>query len=168
LGLLLGLVAIIGLMTVGSALAADGKGKGKGGRPPIGEITKIDGKTLTVSVKAENAAATETTGTVDESTVITKAEAAKLEALKVGDNVRITQGDKRAFGEITKIDGKTVTVKSMRGGDDQSITLDDTATILVMAKAKFEDLKVGQQVSMMAQDGKVSRITIQPPAAKAK
>ena len=124
MGLLLGLVAVIALVTVGSALAAEGKTKGAGGRPPIGEITKIDGKTLTVSVKAEGAAATDVTGTVDESTEITKAEAAKAEALKVGDNVRITQGDKRASGEITKIEGKTLTVKGRRG--EESITLDDT------------------------------------------
>ncbi len=164
MGLLLGLVAVIALVTVGSALAAEGKTKGAGGRPPIGEITKIDGKTLTVSVKAEGAAATDVTGTVDESTEITKAEAAKAEALKVGDNVRITQGDKRASGEITKIEGKTLTVKGRRG--EESITLDDTATILLVVKAKFEDLKVGQKVMMMAKDGKVARISIQAPGAK--
>jgi hypothetical protein len=81
--------------------------------------------------------------------------------VKVGDQVRIVQGDTRVFGEVTKIDGKKVTVKNMRG-EEQSITVDDSTQIMGSVKAKFEDLKTGQRITVMMREGKTARITIQP------
>jgi len=161
-GLLLAVVVVIGVVTAGSVFAA--AGKGPGGRPPTGEITKIEGKALTVKVTREGAA-TEQTATVDDATEISKEEPAKLESLKVGDRVRITQGEKRLYGEIAKIDGKTLTLKG-RGGEEQTVTVDDSTTILARVKAKFEDLKVGQQVMLFAQEGKAVRVTVIAASAK--
>ena len=159
-GLLLALVAVMGFVTVGSAFAAEGKGPG--GRPTMGEITKIEGKVLTV--KSAREGAEPQTVTCDDNTQITKEAPAKLADLKVGDNVRITQGEKRFGGEITKIEDKTLTLKSRRG-EDQTVTVDDNTTIMASVKAKFEDLKVGQQVFASVTDGKATRIGIRAPGA---
>jgi hypothetical protein len=151
------MVAVMGFVIVGSVFAAEagkGAGKGAGMRPTMGEIAKVDGKTLTVKGTSG-----EQTVTLADDAEITKEVAAKVGDLKVGDRVRITQGEKRAYGEVTKIDGKTVTVKG-RSGQDESITVDDTATITVRAPAKAEDLKVGVKVMAFVTDGKASRVSI--------
>jgi hypothetical protein len=159
-GLLLALVAVMGFVTVGSAFAAEGKGPG--GRPTMGEITKIEGKVLTV--KSPREGAEPQTFTCDDATEITKEEVAKLDGLKVGDRVRITQGEKRFYGEIAKIEGKTLTLKG-RGGEEQTVTVDDSTTIMASVKAKFEDLKVGQQVIASITEGKTTRVSIRAPGA---
>jgi preprotein translocase subunit YajC len=158
--LLLALAAVMGFVIVGSAFAAEGKGPG--GRPTMGEITKIEGKVLTI--KSAREGAEPQTVTCDDNTRITKEAPAKLADLKVGDNVRITQGETRVSGEITKIEGNTLTIKSRRG-EDQTITVGDSATIMVSVKATFEDLKVGQQVFASVTDGKATRIGIRAPGA---
>ena len=159
-GLLLALVAVMGFVTVGSAFAAEAKGPG--GRPTMGEITKIEGKVLTV--KSAREGAEPQTVTCDDNTQITKEAPAKLADLKVGDRVRITQGEKRVSGEITKIEGNTLTIKSRRG-EDQTVTVDDNTTILASVKATFEDLKVGQQVIVSITEGKTTRVSIRAPGA---
>jgi len=161
--ILLGVVAVIALLTVTGAFAEEAK-KGPGGRGgTMGELVKIDGKNLTI--KSAREGAPDVTAAADDATEIFAEVPAKLGELKVGDRVRITQGDKRAYGEITKIEGKDVTVKG-RGDETQTITVGADAVIIVMAKAKFEDLKVGQQVMMSAREGKVARITIRAPEKK--
>ena len=167
-GLLLGVVAVLAFVAAGSVFAADAGGKapgGKGGKGggTMGEITKIDGKTLTI--KSAREGAPDVTATVDEATEIACEVATKLDGLKVGDRVRIQVGDKRAYGEISKIEGKVITVKG-RTGDDQTITVDDSAVIMVMAKAEFKDLKVGQQVMASVREGKLARITVRAPEKK--
>ena len=159
-GLLLALAAVMGLVIVGSAFAAEGKGPG--GRPTMGEITKIEGKVLTV--KSAREGAEPQTVTCDDNTQITKEAVAKLADLKVGDRVRITQGEKRFGGEIAKIEGKTLTLKA-RGGEEHTVTVDDTTTILASVKATFDDLKVGQQVFAAVTDGKATRVGIRAPGA---
>jgi hypothetical protein len=158
--LLLALAAVMGFVIVGSAFAAEGKGPG--GRPTMGEITKIEGKVLTV--KSSREGAEPQTVTCDDNTQITKEAPAKLADLKVGDRVRITQGDKRFGGEITKIEDKTLTLKT-RGGEEQTVTVDDTTTIMASVKATFDDLKVGQQVFAAVTDGKATRVGIRAPGA---
>jgi len=153
LGLVLGMVAIMGLVIVGSVFAEEA-GKGAGMRPTMGEITKVDGKTLTVKGTAGDQ-----TVTLADDAEITKEEAVKVESLKVGDRVRITQAEKQAYGEVTKIEGKTVTVKG-RSGQDESITVDDTATIMVRVKATAGVLKVGVKVMAFVREGKASRVSI--------
>jgi hypothetical protein len=152
LGLLLGVFAVLAFVTVAYA-AEGGKRPGGGGMPIFGELTKIDGKALTIKGREGDK-----TITVDDATEVTNENPAKLEELKVGDYVGITQGEKRARGEITKIDGKTVTLKG-RGGDETA-TVEAGATIMVRVKAKFEDLKVGQNLMVFEKDGKVSRVSI--------
>jgi len=73
-GLLLALAAVMGFVIVGSAFAAEGKGPG--GRPTMGEITKIEGKVLTV--KSAREGAEPQTVTCDDNTQITKEAVAKL------------------------------------------------------------------------------------------
>jgi hypothetical protein len=170
ISLLLGIVAVIALVAAGSVFAADeGGGKAPGGKAgsrggmTVGEISKIDGKNITI--KSAREGTPDATGAVDENTEINAEVAAKLEDLKVGDRVRITQGEKRAFGEITKIDGKAVTLKG-RGGQDETITVDDNTKIFTYAKAKFEDLKVGQQVMASVREGKIARISIRAAETK--
>ncbi|MCX5654771.1 MAG: DUF5666 domain-containing protein [Planctomycetota bacterium] len=159
--ILLGIVAVIALVTVTGAFAEEAKkGGGRGGT--MGEITKIDGKALTIKSAREGAA--DVIATVDDDTQISAEALAKLADLKVGDRVRIQQGEKRAFGEITKIDGKAVTVKGR--GDEETITVDDNTTMFTSAKAKFEDLKVGQKVMASIREGKLARITIRAPETK--
>lgn len=160
-GLLLGLVAVMMVVTVGMASAAESQAPAN--RPTMGEITKIDGKTLTIKVTRRDTS-TEQTATVDDATVITKEAKVKVEDVKVGDRVRITKGDQRYGGEVTKVDGKTITLKSRRG-EDQSVTVDDNTTILGEAKAKFEDLKVGLRVAATITEGKLVRINVReaPP-----
>ena len=165
ISLLLGVVAVIALVAAGSVFAADG-GKapgGKGGRGgTMGAITKIDGNSVTI--KSAREGAPDVTGTVDDKTEISKEVAATLKDLKVGDRVRITQGEKRFGGEIAKIEDKTLTLKA-RGGEEHTVTVDDTTTIMASVKATFEDLKVGQQVFAAVTDGKATRIGIRPPGA---
>ena len=167
--ILLGVVAVLALVAAGSVFAAEGGGKapggkgGKGGPGAFGEIAKIEGKTLTIKSAREGAADTKVT--VEEDTEISAEVPAKLGDIKVGDRVRIQQGEKRVFGEITKIEGKAVSVKG-RGGDDQTVTVDDSTAIFAYAKVKFEDLKVGQQVMASIRDGKLARITIRAPEKK--
>jgi len=157
IGLLLAVVAVLGFVVVDGVFAAEG-GKGLGGRGTFGKITKIDGKTLTITSEREGNTS-EVKGTVTDETEITISTAAKLADLKVGDRVRIVQGEKRAFGVITKIDGQNVTVKG-RNDEEQTIAVDASATISVSVKAKFEDLKVDQQVMASITDGKVVRISV--------
>ena len=159
--LLLALVAVMGFVTVGSAFAAE-EGKAPGGRPTMGEITKIEGMVLTVKSAREGAEPQNVT--CDEKTQITKEEVAKLADLKVGDNVRITQGETRVSGEITKKEDSTLTIKSRRG-EDQTITVEASATIMASVKAEFKDLKVGLQVFASVTDGKATRIGIRAPGA---
>jgi len=169
ISLLLGAVAVIALVAAGSVFAADaGGGKAPGGKSgrgggTFGEITKIEGKTLTI--KSAREGAPDVTATVDDQTEISKEVPAKLADLKVGDRVRIQQGDKRFYGEITKIDGKVITLKG-RGGQDENVTVDDNTTIFTSQKATFEDLKVGQKVMASVTDGKVTRIRISAPETK--
>jgi hypothetical protein len=162
--LLLGVVAVIVLLTATGAFAEEAK-KGPGGRGggTMGEITKIDGKNITV--KSSREGAPDVTGAADDATEITISVPAKLADLKVGDQVRITQGEKRAYGEITKIDGKTLTLKG-RGDESQTVTIEEGAVIAVAAKAKFEDLKVGQQVMASVREGKFTRISVRMPEKK--
>ena len=158
--LLLALAAVMGFVTVGSAFAAEEKGPG--GRPPMGEITKIEGMVLTIKSAREGAEPQNVT--CDDKTQYTKEEPAKLDALKVGDNVRITQGETRVSGEITKKEGSTLTLKSRRG-EDQTLTVEASATIMLSVKAEFKDLKVGLQVFAVVTDGKATRVGIRAPGA---
>ena len=159
--ILLGVVAVIALLTVTGAFAEEAK-KGPGGRGgTMGEITKIDGKNITI--KSAREGAPDVTAAATDDTVVSILKPATLAELKVGDQVRITQGDKRAYGEITEIKGKDITVKG-RNGDPTTITVEADAVIAVSVKAKFEDLKVGQRVMASVTEGKITRISIQPPA----
>jgi hypothetical protein len=161
--LLLGVVAVIVLLTATGAFAEEAK-KGGGGRGgTMGEITKIDGKNITVKSSREGAA--DVTGAADDATEITISVPAKLADLKVGDQVRITQGDKRAYGEITKKEGNVLTLKG-RTGDPQTFTVEEGAVIAVAVKAKFEDLKVGMQVMASVTEGKFTRISVRTPEKK--
>jgi len=168
LGLVLGVVAVLAFVAAGSVFAADAGGKapggkgGKGGGMTMGEITKIVDKNITI--KSSREGAPDVTGAVDDATEIFIEVPTKLGALKVGDRVRIQVGDKRAYGEITKIEGKAITVKGRSG--DETITVDDSAVIMVMAKAEFKDLKVGQQVMASIREGKLARITVRAPEKK--
>jgi hypothetical protein len=169
-GLLLGIAAIVAFVTVGTAYAEEGaRPGGRGG--VFGEITKIDGKVLTITQKRQDGTTNEQNVTVEDSTEVFTQTPAKLEDLKVGQRAMFfKQGQQRPTGgEITKIDGKNVTVKNRRG-DEETITVDDNTKITVSVKGKFEDLKVGQRVTVMMREGKAVRIEIRPapekPAAK--
>jgi flagellar hook-associated protein FlgK len=166
LSLILGLTSVVGLVAAGSALAAAPSGA-PDVRPIMGELTKIEGKTLTIAVRRQGAEPTSQTATVDDATEITTEMPALVEDLKVGDRVRITQQEKRYYGEVAKIEGKTLTLKSRRGGD-QKVTVDDKTAIMVRVKAKFEDLKVGQFVMAFVKDGKASRVDVRegPPPTR--
>jgi hypothetical protein len=159
LGLLLAVVAVAAFVMVGTASAEEGKAPSE--RPTWGELTKIDGKVLTITSRRPGADPVEKTATVDDSTEIFADAPVKLESLKVGDRVRIVQGEKRYSGEVTKIDGKTLTLKPRRG-DDQTVTVDDNTKITASVKGKFEDLKVGQFVSASIKDGKAVRVEVRP------
>ena len=158
IGLLLAVVAVLGFVVVDGVLAAEGA-KGPGGRGTFGKITKIDGKTLTITSERDGNK-TDVTATVTDETQITIQAPVKLADLKVGDRVRIVQGDTRVNGEVTKIEGNKVTVKGGRNNEEQTITVAEGATITASVKAKFEDLKVDQQVMASITDGKVVRISV--------
>jgi hypothetical protein len=162
IGLLSAVVAVIGFVAVASALAEEGARAP--GRPIAGELTKIDGKVLTITVKREGATSEEK-ATVEDSTEVFSQAAVKVEDVKVGDRVRIVQGEKRLFGEVTKVDGKTLTLKSRRG-EEQTVTVDDSTKITASVKGKFEDLKVGQQIMVFQREGKTVRIEIRPAPEK--
>jgi plastocyanin len=158
---LLAVVAIVGFVTVGSVFAEEGA-KAPGTRPIMGEITKIDAKVLTLTVSSRDGATSEQKVTVEDSTEVFNQAAVKLADVKVGDRVRIVQGDKRVFGEVTKIDGKTLTVKNMRNNEEQTVTVDENTQIMGSVKAKFEDLKTGQRITVAMKEGKAARIEIVP------
>ena len=157
---LLAVVAIVGFVTVGSVFAEEGA-KAPGARPIMGEITKIEAKVLTLTVRSRDGDTSEQKVTAEDSTEVFNTAAVKLADVKVGDRIRIVQGDKRAFGEVTKIEGKAVTLKNMQG-EEQIITVDDSTQIMGSVKAEFKDLKTGLRITVAMKDGKVARITIQP------
>ncbi|MCX5671505.1 MAG: DUF5666 domain-containing protein [Planctomycetota bacterium] len=160
IGLLLAVVAVLGFVVVDGVLAAEGA-RGPGGRGTFGKITKIDGKTLTITSEREGNT-TDVKAEVTDETQITKQAPVKLADLKVGDRVRIVQGDTRAGGEVTKIDveSKKVTVKGGRNNEEQTITVDDSTQITASVKAELKDLAVGQQVMASITDGKAVRISV--------
>ena len=169
LSLLLAVVAVVALAPVAFAEEA----KAPPARPIFGELTKIDGKVLTINVRRRDADPVAQAVTLDDKAEIFADGPAKLESLKVGDRVRITQGDKRTGGEITKIDGKVLTLSVRRRNADpveQTVTVDDSTTITAAVKGKLEDLKVGQRVSVTLKEGKATRVDIRParprPAAQ--
>jgi hypothetical protein len=92
--------------------------------------------------------------------------AVRVEDLKVGDRVRIVKDRKRYFGEIAKIEGKTLTLKRRRG--EQTVAVDDATKITTSVKGKFEDLKVGKYVAVFVREGKAARIYLRegPPPAR--
>ncbi|MBE3069437.1 MAG: hypothetical protein IMZ66_04285 [Planctomycetes bacterium] len=160
---LLAVVAVVGFVHVAATLAAEEDARPA--RPISGELTKIDGKTLTISVRRRDADPTEQTVTVDDKTAYTTQAEVKLADVKVGDRVRITQGEKRFFGEVTKIDGKTLTLSSRRRGGEateETVTVDDSTKINGSVKAKLEDLKVGMNVAATVTDGKTVRVDVRP------
>jgi len=160
-GLLLAIVAIITFAACASAFAAE-EGKAGGGRGGVfGEITKIADKVLTITQKKQDGTTSEQNVTFEESTEVFSQAAAKLEDLKVGQRVTIAKEGKQSRGEITKIDGKNVTLKNRRG-DEETVAVDDNTKITASVKGKFEDLKVGQRVSVFMRDGKPARIDIRP------
>jgi hypothetical protein len=161
LALLLAVVAVLAFVSMGSLFAAEeGKAPGGGRGGIMGEVTKIDGKTLTVTSKREGA--TPKTVTVEESTEVFSQAAVKLADIKVGDRVRITQGDKTVSGEVTKIEDKNkVTVKGRK--DEQTVTVGEGDTIMGSVKGKFEDIKVGSFVMVRMKDDKAVRVDIQQP-----
>jgi Cu/Ag efflux protein CusF len=170
-GLLLAIVAIITFAACASAFAAE-EGKAGGGRGGVfGEITKIADKVLTITQKKQDGTTSEQNVTFEESTEVFSQAAAKLEDLKVGQRVTIAKEGKQSRGEITKIDidGKSVTLKNRRG-DEETVVVDANTKITASVKGKFEDLKVGQRVSVFMRDGKAARIEIRPagerPASK--
>lgn len=172
-GLLLAIVAIGTFAACASAFAAEAEGdKAGGGRGGVfGEITKIADKVLTITQKKQDGTTSEQTVTVEDSTEVFSQAAAKLEDLKVGQRVTIAKEGKQSRGEITKIDidGKSVTLKNRRG-DEETVVVDANTKITASVKGKFEDLKVGQRVSVFMRDGKAARIEIRPagerPASK--
>ena len=160
---LLAVVAVVGFAYVAATQAAEDQTRPA--RPIFGELTKIEGKTLTISVRQRNADPTDQTVTVDDKTEYSTQGEVKLADVKVGDRVGITQGEKRFFGEVTKIDGKTLTLKGrQRGGEatEQTVTVDDSTKIMGRIKAKFEDLKVGMNVAATVTDGKTVRVDVRP------
>jgi hypothetical protein len=157
IGIVLGIIAVLAV-TAGSALAAEGEQRA---RPLMGEVTKIDGKTLTIKGMREGA--TEQTVTLDDATQITKEAAVKLEDVKVGDRIRIVQGEKTVYGEVAKIEGKTITVKSRRGDTEQAVTVDEKTQIMGSVKATIEDIKVGVVAAVTSADGKVTRVNLMAP-----
>jgi hypothetical protein len=167
--LLLGVVAVLALVAAGSVFAAEGGGKapggkgGKGGGGTFGEIIKKDGMTLTI--KSTREGAPDVTGTVTDATEISQEVPAKLGDLRVGDRVRITQGEKRFYGEITSKEGNVLTLKG-RSGQDEKVTVGESDKISAYAKAKLEDLKVGQQVMASVTEGKFTRISVRAPDEK--
>ena len=65
-------------------------------------------------------------------------------------------------GQITKVDGKTITV------GEKSFTIDDKTEIMVGKKAgTAEDLKVGEHIVASVKDGVATRVLVQK-ARKAK
>jgi preprotein translocase subunit YajC len=166
LGMLLAVVAVVGLVYASSGFAAQSGTPST--RPIRGQITKIEGKTLTISVAGRGGAApTEKTVTAEDTTEVFADTTVKLADVKVGDQVRITSGTQRYSGEVTKIDGKTLTIKGRR--NEQTVTLDDTAVITGSVKSTLNALKVSQYVNVtLTADGKVARIDIRqgPPPAR--
>ncbi|MBE3070812.1 MAG: tetratricopeptide repeat protein [Planctomycetes bacterium] len=73
---------------------------------------------------------------------LTKEAEVELDSVKVGGLVRITQGDKRFFGEVARIDGKTLAIKGQR--DEQIITVDDSTKIMDPVRIAISDLYDGK------------------------
>lgn len=72
-------------------------------------------------------------------------------------------------GELTKIDGKTLTLaqKSDAGVKESTVTIDDNTKIVVDGKpAKVEDLKVGQTVRANVAGHVATQVQAKTKAAK--
>jgi len=157
LGAVLAVLAVFGLVQI----AYGAEGKAPGNRPLFGELTKIEGKTLTVTMRRGDNPPVEQTATVDDKTEYTKEATVELKDVKVGDRVRITQGERTYYGEVAKIEGQTITLKSRRpGAEEQTVTVNAETKIMGPVKIKLEDLKVGMPVMITVEDGKAVRVSV--------
>ena len=177
------LIGLVGMVFAIPAMAQDSKNAVR----LVGQLTKIEGKALTITEGGKDTVVTCNDMTKfgrdsDKATV-------KLEDLKIGQPVR-TYYDKttnvalivriadapgaapivkppptRVAGQLTKIEGKTLTITE--GGKETVISCNE-ATKFVRdgdkTPAKFEDLKVGQSVRSYYQNNVAMAVMIAKPA----
>ncbi len=65
----------------------------------------------------------------------------------MGDGIQEKRMGRRTGGEITKIDGATITIKHADGTESTS-TIVDTTNVYTLAKLTVKDMKVGQTIML--------------------
>jgi hypothetical protein len=178
------LIGLVGMVFAIPAMAQDSKNAIR----IVGQLTKIEGKALTITDGGK-----ETVVTCNDATKVGRdSDKATLTFadLKVGQPVR-SYYDKtnniaiivriadapttttakpppptRIAGQLTKIEGKTLTITE--GGKETVVTCNDATKVIRdgdKTPAKFEDLQVGQSVRSYYKDSIVLAIMIAKPVA---
>ena len=161
-------VAVVALAGGACAFAKEGEG-GPATTTVSGEITKIEGSTLSIGIKREGQTTSTQTVTVNEKTEIAMEVALKAADLKAGQKVRVATAGRSISGEVVKVEGSTLTLAIKQEGGSRQETIDlGTATVSARGAGKLEDLKVGMRISARVASGAAVRIEVipaQPPRA---
>ena len=171
-------LALMSSAAIAFAQSGDIQSRGPGGRGIGGEVTAIDGNTITV----ENPRGTGTIVTNGDTQFMVNGEEGNLSDIQVGmfagakgevseDGTSVTAemvfaGDERpqrdgrkggrgVGGEVTAIDGNTITVENPRG-TGTIVTTDDTQFMVNGEEGNLSDIQVGMFVGAkgeMSEDG---------------
>ncbi len=170
------LVVVFVLGIAGMALS-QGRQGGRGFDGVMGKVVKVDGKNIVVMTMGRNA--TEVTVATDEKTeIIVDAEKGKLDDVKADMNVRITPKEGTATkviatspglnGQIVKVDGKEVTIKTGRGDAAKEVVVktdEKTKVFIGETAGKLEDLKADMRVTVLPAEGTATKIIAMTPPA---
>jgi hypothetical protein len=175
---LLAVVAVVAM--VGSIVMAQDAPAARGLR---GTIVKVEGANVIVKTMARGTTeAKEVTVATDDKTAVTvDGKEAKLADLKAGMRVNVTPAEGTATkiaastptlrGQVTKVDGATVAVKTTaRGGQEAkevAVTTDAKTVVTIDGKeAKVADLKADLYVTVTPAEGTATKIvaTTEAPA----
>jgi hypothetical protein len=151
---------------------------GKEGRAVAGEVVRVEGRTVTVSIKKDGGKTAEQTFKVDaETPVVIEGARGKLEDLKPGRTIRIlVRGDvvqrvevpggerdgTAVDGEVVRLEDRTLVILVKRDGQKAAelpLKVDKEAGVAVNGeKAKLEDLKPGTTVRVLVRRDVAVRI----------
>jgi len=137
----------------------------------FGTIVKIDGKNIVVKTGRGDTAKEVTVATDEKTEFVVDAEKGKLDDLKADMRVMITPEtgtatkvvatSKGLNGQVVKVDGKNVIIKTGRGDTAKEVTVatDENTKVFIGDKAgKLEDLKADMRVTVLPETGTATKI----------
>jgi hypothetical protein len=144
----------------------------------FGTIVKVDGKNIIVKTGRRDNAKEVTVATDEKTEFVVDAEKGKLDDLKADMRVRITPETGTATkvvatsnglnGQVVKIDGKNVIIKTGRGDNAKEVTVatdENTKVFIGETASKLEDLKADMRVTVLPETGTAKKILVMPARA---